>query len=113
MGANACLGDGAIAYCLGEVTIGPRVSISQGAHLCAGTHDYTCASLPLLRLPITIEEDAWIAADAFVGPGITIGKGAILGARGVAMKDLDAMTIYAGNPAKSIKARPAIDTKND
>ena len=113
MGHNACLGDSVTAYCLGEVTIADRVSVSQGAHLCAGTHDYTCETMPLLRLSITIENDVWIAADAFVGPGVTVGEGAILGARGVAMKDLDAMTIYAGNPAKSVKARPPIKTKND
>ncbi len=113
MGEHTCLGDSVIAYCLGEVTVGNRVSVSQGVHLCAGTHDYTCETMLLLRLPIIIGDDAWIAADAFVGPGVMVGNGAILGARGVAMKDLDAMTIYAGNPAKLIKARPPLNSKND
>jgi len=105
MGRNSCLGDGVIAYCLGTITIGERVSISQHAHLCAGSHDYTKPDLPLLRPPIVIQDDAWIAADAFVGPNVVVGEGAILGARGVAMKSLEAWTIYAGNPAKPVKSR--------
>jgi putative colanic acid biosynthesis acetyltransferase WcaF len=105
MGANSCLGDGVILYCLGEITIGDRVSISQHAHLCAGSHDYTKNEMPLLRLPITIEDDVWLAADSFVGPNVTVGEGAILGARGVAMRDLDSNTVYSGNPAIIIKKR--------
>lgn len=105
IGENSSVGDRAILYCLGKVTIGRNVSISQGAHLCAGTHDYRKADMPLIRPPITIEDDAWIAADAFVGPGVVVGRGAILGARGVAMKPLEAGWIYAGNPAVKVKAR--------
>jgi putative colanic acid biosynthesis acetyltransferase WcaF len=108
MGANSCLGDRVVAYCLGPVTLGRRVSVSQHAHLCAGSHDYTKPDLPLTRPPITIEDDAWIAADAFVGPGVTVHAGAILGARGVATRDLDSWTIYAGNPAAAVKPRPRL-----
>ncbi len=105
MGHNSCLGDGVIVYCLGKVTIGDRVSISQHAHLCAGTHDYNHAEMPLLRPPITVEDDAWLAADSFVGPNVTIGEGAVLGARAVAMRDIDPWTIYSGNPAVIIRTR--------
>ncbi|MFT3687136.1 MAG: hypothetical protein QM783_19805 [Phycisphaerales bacterium] len=105
IGENSSVGDRAILYCLGKVTIGANVSISQGAHICAGTHDYRKADMPLIRPPITIEDDAWIAADAFVGPNIVVRRGAILGARGVAMKDLEAGWIYAGNPAVKVKPR--------
>jgi putative colanic acid biosynthesis acetyltransferase WcaF len=99
MGQNSCLGDRVIVYCLGKITIGDRVSISQYAHLCAGTHDYNDIDMPLLRLPITINDDVWLAAESFVGPNVVIGEGAILGARAVAMRDLDSWTIYSGNPA--------------
>jgi len=99
MGQNSCLGDCVIVYCLGKITIGDRVSISQHAHLCAGTHDYNDIDMPLLRLPITINDDVWLAAESFVGPNVVIGEGAILGARAVAMRDLDSWTIYSGNPA--------------
>lgn len=105
MGKNSCLGDGAILYCLGTITIGDRVSISQYAHLCAGTHDYTKSEMPLLRPPITICDDVWLATDSFVGPNVTVGEAAILGARSVAMRDLDPHTIYSGNPAIIIKKR--------
>ena len=106
MGENSCLGDGAIVYCLGKVHIGDRVSISQHVHICAGGHDYTQSDMPLLRTPITICDDVWLAADSFVGPNVTVGESAILGARGVAMRDLDPHTIYTGNPATIIKTRP-------
>jgi putative colanic acid biosynthesis acetyltransferase WcaF len=105
MGANSCLGDRVIAYCLGPITLGARVTVSQHAHLCAGTHDHTVPGLPLLRPPITIGDDAWIAADAFVGPDLTVGDGAILGARACAYADLEPWTIYGGNPARAIKPR--------
>ena len=105
MGDDACLGDRVNAYCLGRVTLGRRVSVSQDAQLCAGSHDHTSSAMPLLRPPITIGDDAWIAAGAFVGPDVTIGDGAILGARGVAMRDLDSWTIYSGNPATEIRRR--------
>jgi putative colanic acid biosynthesis acetyltransferase WcaF len=105
MGRNSCLGDGAIVYCLGKVKIGNRVSISQYVHICAGTHDYNQREMPLLRPPIVIEDDVWLAADSFVGPNVTIGEGAVLGARSVAMKNLDPWTIYSGNPAVIIRTR--------
>ena len=75
-------------------------------------NDYDEPNMPLRRPPITIEDDAWVAADAFVGPDVTIGRGAILGARGCAFKDLDPWTIYGGNPAKAIGTR-SIPTTGD
>jgi len=105
MGKDSCLGDGARVYCLGKITIGDRVSVSQHAHLCAGSHDYDRDDMPLLRPPIVIKDDAWIAADAFVGPNVEVGEGAILGARGVTMKNLEPWKIYAGNPAAPVKDR--------
>lgn len=106
IGNNSSIGDRAIIYCLGPITIGEHVSISQGAHLCAGTHDYRKLDMPLLRPPIVVRDFAWIAADAFVGPNVEVGEGVLLGARACAMKNLDAWTIYAGNPAQPVKARP-------
>lgn len=106
---HASIGDEALIYCLGPIRLGERCSISQRAHLCAGTHDYTRPDLPLLRPPITVEADAWVAADAFVGPGVTVGEGAIVAARAVAVKDVPAWTVVGGNPAKAIKPRPRLD----
>jgi len=105
IGANTSAGDRAMLYCLGPVVIGDRVTISQMAHLCAGSHDYTDPTMPLLRPPITIEDDVWIAADVFVGPGVTVGRGTIVGARASVFGDLPPDTVCVGNPAKPIKSR--------
>lgn len=105
LGDRCVIGDHAILYSLGAITIGPRAVVSQYAHLCAGTHDFTKPSFPLLRPPIEIGHDAWIAADAYVGPGVTVGPLAILGARASAFKDLDPNTIYVGNPAQPVRKR--------
>ena len=106
MGDISCLGDHSEVYNLGRVVIGQRVSLSQYAYLCAGTHDYTRIDMPLVTKPITIGDDAWICAKAFVGPGVRVGAGAIVAACSVAVKDVPAWTIAAGNPAKPVKPRP-------
>jgi putative colanic acid biosynthesis acetyltransferase WcaF len=105
IGESAAIGDRAILYALGPITIGARAAISQGAHLCAGTHDISDPTRPLLKPPITIGSDAWVCADAFVGPGVTVGEHAIVGARAVAMKDVPAHAIVAGNPAHQIRKK--------
>ncbi|MDQ3118100.1 MAG: putative colanic acid biosynthesis acetyltransferase [Verrucomicrobiota bacterium] len=104
-GDECAIGEYAFIYNLGTVTIGARATISHRAHLCAGTHDHTKPEFPLLRPPIVIGEQAWICADAFVGPGVTVGEGAIVGARAVAMSDVAPWVIVAGNPAREIRKR--------
>jgi putative colanic acid biosynthesis acetyltransferase WcaF len=106
VGHDSAVGDRVTLYCLGPVRIGARVTVSQGAHVCAGTHDFTRRAMPLLRPAIDIGDDAWICADAFVGPAVAVGSGAILGARAVAMRSLDPWTIYSGNPAVPLRPRP-------
>jgi putative colanic acid biosynthesis acetyltransferase WcaF len=106
IGDYSSLGDHAIVYNLGPVTIGRRVTVSQHAHLCAGTHDHTRWSMPLLRPPITIGDDAWIATEAFIGPGVSVGAGAIVGARSSAFRDVPPWTINAGTPARVLRDRP-------
>ena len=105
VGDWSAIGENALIYNLGLVKIGEKVTVSHGAHLCAGTHDYTKSDMPLLKPPITIGDQAWICADAFVGPGVTVGEGAIVGARAVAMKNVEPWTIVAGNPAVPVKKR--------
>ena len=105
IGEFAAVGDGAFLYNLGPLRIGPRATISQRAHLCGGSHDYTDPAMPLLRLPITVSADAWVCADAFVGPGVIVGEGAVVGARAAAFKDVAPWTIVGGNPATVIGRR--------
>jgi putative colanic acid biosynthesis acetyltransferase WcaF len=107
IGDGSAVGDRAILYSLGPIALGDRVTISQGAHLCAGTHDLSRPDRPLLKPPITVGDDAWICADAFVGPGVTVGHKAIVGARAVAMKDVAPGTTVVGNPARPLRERHA------
>lgn len=99
------IGEHALIYNLGKVTIGSSVTVSQRVHLCAGTHDHTKPDMPLLKPPIIIANSSWICADAFVGPGVTVDEGAVVGARGVVTKDVPAWSIVAGNPAVKIGER--------
>ncbi|MEM9938476.1 MAG: acetyltransferase [Pseudomonadota bacterium] len=105
VGDYAAIGDRSIIYALGLVEIGARATISQGAHICAGSHDYNDPSMKLLKTPITIGADAWICADAFVGPGRTIGDKAVVAARAVVTKDVAERTVVGGNPAVLVKER--------
>ncbi|MBT0957776.1 acetyltransferase [Alphaproteobacteria bacterium KMM 3653] len=102
LGEECAVGAGALLYALGPITIGPRATVSQGAHLCAGTHDWRDPARPLLRPPVMIGADAWVCADAFIGPGVTLGIGSIAGARAVVMRSPGAGCIVAGNPARVI-----------
>jgi putative colanic acid biosynthesis acetyltransferase WcaF len=104
----ATLGRNVICYNISPISIGRMAVVSQNVHLCTGTHDYRDPAFPLYARPIAIGRRAWICADSFVGPGVTVHDGAILGAVGVAKQDLDAWTIYAGNPARPLKSRVAI-----
>ena len=90
---------------MARIRFGQYSLASQGAHLCAGTHDIADPNFQLMARPIVIGERAWIAADAFVGPGVTIGEGAVLGARAVAFSDLPPWSVSIGNPAHVVKMR--------
>jgi putative colanic acid biosynthesis acetyltransferase WcaF len=105
LGDQASIGEWALVYNLGPVTIGDRATISHRAHLCAGSHDYSDPTLPLLRLPIEIGDQAWVCADAFIGPGRKVGEGAIIGAAAVVVADVPAWQVVGGNPARVIKTR--------
>lgn len=93
-------------YNLAPVTLHRGANIAQGVHLCAGSHDYTQWTMPLDARPITVGENAWIAAEAFIGPGVTIGELAVIGARSVVVRDQPARMVCAGNPCRPIKPRP-------
>ena len=90
-------------YNLDYLKIGNSSIISQNVHLCGGTHDFYSDGFELKRKRITIGGNVWIAADAFIGPGIIIGDNAIVAARAVCMKDVLINSMVGGNPAKFIK----------
>lgn len=101
----ACLAPEVDCYNAAMVKIGKHTTVSQKSYLCTATHNIEKSNNPLVTKPIIIEDQAWIAADVFVGPGVTIGQGAVVGARAAVFKDVEAWTVVGGNPAKFIKKR--------
>jgi putative colanic acid biosynthesis acetyltransferase WcaF len=105
LGQYAVIGRGVTVYNMAKITLGDYAVVSQGAHLCTGTHDIEDPYFQLQSRPIAIGSRAWVAADAFVGPGVRVGEGAVLGARGCTFKDLDPWTVYIGNPVLARRKR--------
>lgn len=103
MGDYSALSHDVDCYCVDKIIIGNHCTISQYSFLCTGSHDYNLPERPLITAPITIHDYAWIAADVFVAPGVTIENGAIIGARSTVVKDVQQFCVVAGNPAKVIK----------
>ena len=97
---DVVVADNVILNCMGPVEIGAGTRISRYAHLCAGTHAYERRDMRIVRRAITIGRGAWIATDAFVGPGVSIGDHCLLAARSSAFSDLPAETVCKGEPAK-------------
>ena len=102
---RACLGDRANAYSLGEIEIGARATIAQEVYLSTGSHDFSSAGMPLVVGKITVGEDAFVGARAFVMPGMTIGARSVIGACSVVTKDVPADVFAAGNPCKVLRPR--------
>jgi putative colanic acid biosynthesis acetyltransferase WcaF len=105
IGDRACLGDRANAYSLGEIEIGPRATVAQEVYLSTGSHDFARPEIPLVTAKITIGEEAFIGARAFVMPGVTIGARSVVGACSVVTRDVPADTVAAGNPCHVLRPR--------
>jgi putative colanic acid biosynthesis acetyltransferase WcaF len=102
---EASIGWDAIVYNLAPISIGARSIISQYAHLCSGSHDHRQAHMPLLKKAVVIESDCWVCTEAFVGPGVVVGRLAVVGARAVVLRNVPAGAIVAGNPSREVGAR--------
>jgi putative colanic acid biosynthesis acetyltransferase WcaF len=95
-------------YNLGKIAIGKNTVISQYSHLCGATHDYQSQTFTLFAPGLTIGDNVWIAADAFIGPGVKVNNGAVVAARAVVVKDVLSLTVVAGNPARPVKEIEAV-----
>lgn len=105
MDAHSSLGPGVNCYNVARIELAPYAIVSQGVHLCSAGHDIDRPEFPLTAAPISIGACAWVAAEAFVGPGVSMGEGAVLGARAVSFRDLEPWMVYAGNPAQPLRRR--------
>ncbi|WP_230253410.1 putative colanic acid biosynthesis acetyltransferase [Rhodopirellula halodulae] len=105
MESRSCLGPRSNCYCMGKITLREGAIVSQDASLCAASHDVGDQHFQLTVAPIEIGRGAWVAAEAFIGPGVTVANGAVVGARACLFKDADANGIYVGNPAREIRKR--------
>jgi putative colanic acid biosynthesis acetyltransferase WcaF len=105
MGDYSCLSHNVDCYCVDRIRIGANATISQYSFLCTASHDITDPKMGLVTAPISVGEGAWVAADAFIGPGVIIGDGAVVGARSSVFKDVQPWTVVGGNPARVIKHR--------
>jgi putative colanic acid biosynthesis acetyltransferase WcaF len=105
MGDYSCLGPDVDCYCMDTIRLGRNATVSQYAYLCTGTHDISDPHMKLVTAPIIIGDSAWVCADTFIAPGVTLGEGAVAGARSSVYKDVEPWTVVGGNPAKFIKKR--------
>ena len=105
IGDHSWVGEDAWIDNLAPVTIGSHCCLSQGVYLCTGSHNWQARKFDLITAPITICDQAWLGAKSMVGPGVTVGEGAVLALGSVATMDLKPWWIYQGNPAVPVKER--------
>lgn len=105
MAPGSCLGPGTICYNVASIKLGCGVTVSQRSHLCTASHDFDDPRFPLTGAPITFGDRSWIAAEVFVGPGVTVGSDAVILARGVVVRDAPPGAVMGGNPARHLRDR--------
>lgn len=105
IGDYVWIGDNVTLYSVAEISIGSHSVISQEAYLCAGTHDHRDITFPFKATPIRIGEECWVAARAFIGPGVELGDGAVAGAGSIVTRSVSSGHLVAGNPAQIVGCR--------
>lgn len=106
IGDHSWVGDDSTIYSLGNIHIGAHTVISHKVYLCAAAHDYTKRGFDILSPDVTVGDQVWIANDTFVGPGVSIGDGAVIGARSSVFSDMPPGMLCKGSPAAPYKERP-------
>jgi len=101
IGDHVWIGEDVGILSLAPVTIGSNVCISQRAYLCTGSHDFRREDFKLVVEPIKIESECWIAAAAFIAPGVQVGSRAVVSAGAVVFEDVLPNTLVRGNPAEA------------
>jgi putative colanic acid biosynthesis acetyltransferase WcaF len=109
MGDHSVLGAWVDCYNAAPITLGSHATVSQYTFLCTATHDHESPTMRLVTRPICVGDQAWVCADVFVAPGVTIGQGAVVGARSAVFHDLPQWTICHGTPARPGRPRHVRD----
>lgn len=99
------VGEDCVLYSLGNITIGSHVAIAHGVYFNTGLHDYLNENFDIGCKPLVIEDQSWITNDVYIAPGVTIGKGSVIGARSSVFKSMPEGHICYGNPAVPVKKR--------
>jgi putative colanic acid biosynthesis acetyltransferase WcaF len=102
MEAHSCLADDVDCYCVAPISLGAHATVSQYSYLCSASHDHQDPGHTMIAAPIVIEARAWVAADVFVGPGVKIGEGSVVGARSTVLYDVEPGSVVSVAPAKRI-----------
>lgn len=105
MGFNSCIASKANIYNVDKIFIGDNVTVSQGAFLCTASHDYTSSDFELITMPIYIDNNVWVAADAYINMGVILQEGCVIAARSGVYKNIEAWSVVGGNPCKVLKKR--------
>jgi putative colanic acid biosynthesis acetyltransferase WcaF len=88
-----------------KVRLGDHATVSQFSYLCSASHDFDDPAMPVVSSPIVIGDGAWVCADVFIGPGVSVGNNCVISARATVLEDIPSDTIAAGNPARPIRIR--------
>ncbi|MFN7127457.1 MAG: putative colanic acid biosynthesis acetyltransferase [Brevundimonas sp.] len=105
IGDHSWVGDFVELYTLGPIEIGRNAVVSQYCYLCTGSHDMTAATFDIYAEPITVEDEAWVAAGVFVHPGVTVARGSVVAAKSVVRHNTEPYGVYAGTPLTLIRRR--------
>ena len=105
LGDYATVSHGVDLYDVDRIEIGAHATISQRAFLCTATHEIDHPHMPLRTAPVRIGAGAWICAEAYVHPGVTVGVDAVAGVRAVVLQDVPPRQVVGGNPARFLRMR--------
>jgi putative colanic acid biosynthesis acetyltransferase WcaF len=105
MREGSCLGHHVDCYNVSTIEIGRNSTVSQYSFLCTASHDFTRSDMPLVAAPIHIGDHAWITSDVFVGPGVSVGIGAVILARSTVTRDIPSWVVAGGNPSTVLGVR--------
>ncbi len=105
VGDHTWIGDDTVLYNLAPIRLGSHVALAHGVYICTGFHEIDKPTFDIGAAPVVIEDEAWLANDCFISPGVTVGQGAVIGARSTVLKDMPAGMVCVGYPCRPVRPR--------